>query len=258
MNFPPPIARQLVPFHGDAFTLKLKKPEALEKVLGVQVPASPDEATEVARGHELRVNRRYDAEGRWDRTSTAADLVDLLAQRGGLAFTTAVLIKVCSLPIPRDGGGPDQPFALRRDGQPWRRLREHLVASKDPSAVRAARDVAAQTWAQAEQDELRCALAFAFCEDAWVEAMIDPMFQKGYGRWAVLAAVRDPQQALALMKRIVKSDLRFQLYEEAVIHLPTLVKTAGPEGRAELEKMIERAWNEKVKKPFIALSACHD
>jgi hypothetical protein len=258
MNFPPPLARQLVPFPGDPLTLKLKKPEALEKALGVKVPASPDEATEVARAHELRVNRRYDAAGAWDRSSTSSEWVDLLAQRAGLAFTTSVLIKACSLRIPRDGGGPDQPFALRRDGQPWRRLREHLVASKEPSAVKAAHALAVQHWAQAAQDELRCGLAFAFCDASWVEAMIDPMFEKGYGRWAVLAAVRDPQRALALMRRLADANLRFQLYEEAVVFIPTLVKTAGPEGRAALEQMIERAWNEKVKKPFIALRACYD
>ena len=33
MNFPPGIARQLVPFAGEGFVLKLKKPKALEKLL---------------------------------------------------------------------------------------------------------------------------------------------------------------------------------------------------------------------------------
>lgn len=255
MIFPPPLAKQLVPFAGDAFTLKLKKAEALEKALGVKVPAAPDEAAEVKRAHELRVNRRYTVAGAWDRSAAASEFVDLLVQRAGLAFTTSVLIKACSLPIPNDRGGPEQPYALRRDGQPWRRLREHLVASKDPKAVDAAHAVAAKV--DPKKLELRCGLAFAFCDEAWLEPLIDPMFENGYGCWALLAAVSDPKQALALMKRIVKEDLRFQLYEEAVIFIPTVVKTAGPAGKPELEKMVARAFNEKVKKPFTALLACY-
>ena len=264
MNFPPELARQLVPFPGDPFTLKLKKPEALEKALGVKVPAIPDLATEAERAHELRVNRRYNEKGSWDRSPVGAMLLDLWVQRGGLAFATGALIKACNRRLPRHNPPGEQPFDLRRDGQPWRRLREHLVASKDAKAVDAAHAEAARFWKLKPVDgfqeqtfrDLRCGLAFAFCDAAWVSEMIDPMFEEGYGCWCALAAVRDPKQARKLLERMVKEDLRFQLYEEAVVFLPTLVKTAGSAARPALEAMIEGAFNNKVKKPFLALLDC--
>ena len=82
------------------------------------------------------------------------------------------------------------------------------------------------------------------------------MFEEGYGRWAVLAAISDPTQARTVAKRLANHDPPYQLYEEAVPHIPTLVKTMGDAGRPVLEQMVKKAYSKKALKPFAELLAC--
>lgn len=260
----PKLEKQVLPFvGGPRVSLKLRPVAALEKELGERVPAKPTQATEVARGVKRRIEACYDLKGNHDRSKTPALLVDLWVQRAGLAFTTGVLLDACSRPVPRVNMRGVTAYSLRRDAQPWRRLREHLVAA-EPAQVKEAHAVAERWWKQkppaealahASVLEVRCALAFSFCDQAWVHEVLDEVFEQGYGRWAVLSAITEPKAALAALKRLSSVDTAYQIYEEAVVHLPTLVKVAGPAARATLQKLRDRAFSKKVQKPFAELLA---
>jgi hypothetical protein len=251
LKFSPTLAKQLLPFPGDATKVAMKSTAALEKLVGAKLPAKLDEAEELERGVALRIHHRYNEKGGWDRSTVGAALVDLWVQRGGVELATRLLARVCSATVPQ--GGYAKPYVLRHDGQPWARLRLHLCAQEDISSAR----VIAAGFREKAKGELGTALAFAFCVPEWVEEEIEPMIEDGYGRWAVLTAIQDRAKAVAVAKRMTSLPQAFQLYEEAVPHMPTLVRTMGDAGKPIIEKMVDKAYNAKAKKPFLALLGCY-
>jgi hypothetical protein len=156
--------------------------------------------------------------GQWDRSAAAAQLVDLWTQRAGLAFTTDALCRIADRRVPRQNPPGLEPYSIKRSGQPWLRLREHVLASR-PEQVAQAREVAAPFFERpspgdpTDAAELRCALAAVFADEAWVEACIAPMLESGYGRWVLLHAISSPAQALSVARRLTNFHARFQVCE---------------------------------------------
>lgn len=248
------VAKRLLPFPGRGVALKPRPAAALAAAIGEALPASLSEDVEVERGVRLGIHRRYDDQGRHLRSAVAPALVDAWVQREGLAFATAVLARVCREPVPATPASPHpRAYQLRHDGEPWRRLRQHLAATTSAGAPLAA----AQSARAGAPGELGAALAYAFCEPAWVAAELEDAFARGYGRMAVLAAITDPALALSAGERLVSLRPRYQLYEEAVPHVPTLAQTMGDAGRGVVEAMVAGAYGTGVRKPFAELLACY-
>lgn len=236
--------------------VNLKKSEA--KVPGV--PAKKlDLATEIARGAELRLNERYDEKGNWARDSVPRDLVDIWCARTGVAFATQALLGACAVKLRPGSQLPGRPYGIRRDGQPWARLREHLAAASDSDRT-AAKTHAAK--ARTRTDELRQAVAYAFCDPTWVAEDLEGMFKEGYGRLALLTALPDAKTARAALLRLLgEAGIEeriplYQLYEEAPIHIPNLVQQLDDSDADLLLKAQAKAFSTKVRKLWDDLVAC--
>jgi hypothetical protein len=232
----------------------LKKAEA--KVPGI--PAKPKQADEVKRALELRVNERYGSDGNLPRDEAVLRaLVDLWVARAGVVFATEVLLAVCAKPQePRNSAPSGAAYELRRDGQPWARLREHLAAASEADQA-AAKALAAK--ARSAKSELRQAVAYAFADPSWVAADLDGMFEAGYGQLALLTALPDAATARqALLRLLGKADIdeyiaEYQLVEEAPPHMPNLIATLDSADAALVKEAAKLAWNKVVAKPWLEL-----
>lgn len=242
---------QLLPVPGEPWKVSVDLKKSQTKVPGV--PAKPALDAEIARGGELRLNERYDEKGGHPRDTIARDLVDIWVARAGVAFTTQVLLGACTQPrretVSRKG--PPPPYDLRRDGQPWARLREHLAAASETD--RAAAKKLAEA-ARGRDDELRQAVAYAFCDPAWVAEDLEQMFRDGYGQLALLAALPDASSARMVLQRLLADQIRkFQLVEEAPPHMPNLVARLDEADADLVRQARDRAYKATLRKPWDAL-----
>lgn len=249
---------RVLPFPGDAWTVKvaLKKAEAnINKAGGAAVPDVPKVADEVKRGVKLRLNETYDVKGNHPRDTFGRDLVDVWITRAGVPFALEVLIAICETPQLPSLASPHGPrtYRLRRDGQPWARLREHLHA-----IAKEERDEAHKLAAKARsaKSELRQALAYAFCDAAWVEADMPAALKKGYGQLALLAACANARQARDalqfLMRDVGEGGVpKYQLIEEGVTHMPNLMRMLDDKDAPLVVAAARRAWNGASRKPWL-------
>jgi hypothetical protein len=250
---------RLRPYPGDSWQVAVDLKKAESKIKGV--PAAPTVDDEVARAIELGVNERYDTKGNLPRDTTPSDLVDILCARAGVAFATEVVVRACSEPQRARPHAPNvrNPYAIRHDGQPWGRLREHLAAA--PPADRAAAHAAAAT-ARARNDESRQAVAYALCDPTWVAEDTDSMFARGYGTLALLAAQPDAATARDALARLLGKTGReeyiapYQIVEEAFPHLPTLMLRLADDDASLVVEAARRAWNTATRKPWLEIVAC--
>lgn len=242
---------------GDAWRIDVKLAKAEAKVPGV--PAAPDLSTEILRGAQLRLNERYDAKGKHPRDTIPRDLVDIWCARAGVVFATQALLGACAMERQLGLSLETKLYELRRDGQPWARLREHLAAASE--ADRAAAKLHAAR-ARTRSDQLRPAVAYAFCDPTWVAEDLEAMFKHGYGRLALLTALPDAATARAALLRLLGEaaiDERipsYQLFEEATPHLPNLLQRLDDTDAALIHKARAKAWNATVRKPWDELLAC--
>lgn len=246
-------AAYVQPVRGKPWTLDVNLKKAEKSVPGV--PAKPTLAEEVARAVKLRVNERYGPDGNHPKGTAVRDFVDVLVARAGVAFATQVLIEACAkgqLPTATYPRGRD--YLLRHDGQPWRRLREHLAVAS-PAEVAAAKKVA--TAGRKRKGEVPPALAYAFCEPSWVKQDLPGMFENGYGQHALLAAISDAKTARAALVRLLEDEdiARYQLVEEAYPHVPNLMMVLGDKDATLIKRALERGWNNKTRKPWQELYA---
>jgi hypothetical protein len=246
----PEVRSRWLPFPGEPWTLA---PEPHP-----DVPSGPSVADEIARGLALRLQHRYDATtGMRPRDTHGRQLVDAWCERAGVAFATEVLIAIACTLLPKDPRNPvERPYAIRHDGQPWGRLREQLAVA--PAAQRArAHELAAA--ARDAPGELRFGLAYAFCDDAWVAEDRDAALTGGYGRLAVIASLRDAAQARAVLERMLDPTYtRFQLVEEAVPHVPNLMRRLDPADGELIVRAASLAWSKPSRRPWLPLVACYD
>lgn len=234
--------------------VNLKKAEA--KIPGV--PKKLDLATEILRGAELRLNERYDEKGNWARDSIPRDIVDIWCARAGVVFATQALLGACAVKLRPGLQLPGRPYGMRRDGQPWGRLREHLAAASESD--RAAAKVHAAK-ARTRTDELRAAVAYAFCDPTWVAEDLEGMFKEGYGRLALLTALPDAKAARAALLRLLgeaginERIPAYQLFEEAPPHIPNLVQQLDDSDADLIHKAQAKAFSAKVRKLWDDLAA---
>lgn len=243
-----------MPWPGAAYKLAAKPhPE---------VPATPVHDDEVARALAAGIDQRYDDAGRHPRDPVARQLVDAWCARGGVELATSVLCAVARSPGRVVAPSPTpRPYLLRRDGQPWRRLREQLVAA-DPTARERAKEIARRSWDEVggggvSASHVRAGLAYAFCDDAWVEVALPTALRDGYGQLAVLAAVRDPEVLARSIDALFAQPI-YQLVEELVPHAPTIVETLGEQRIELIIRIARRAANKPLRKPWLAILACVD
>lgn len=249
-------AERVVPVPGVPFTLKINLTKAEKAVPGV--PAKPKLAEEVARGISLRLNECYSETGNHPRDTFGRDLVDVWCARAGVAFATHAVIATCAkgqLPSPRNATA--RPYRIRIDGQPWRRLREQLAAAS-PADRAAAKAIAAKARKKtAAYAEVRCGIAYAFCDPAWVKAELAGMFEEGYGRLVLLAAMPDAKTARAALVRLLDDPdiATYQLVEEAPPHVPNLMLSLDDKDAPLIRRALDKAWNKATKKPWQELVA---
>jgi hypothetical protein len=249
-------AERVVPVPGKPFELVTNLKKAEKTVPGV--PAKPKLADEVARAIKLRVNERYSKEGNDPRDTFGRDLVDLWCARAGVVFATQAVIETCSKgQLPTMYNVNRRHYQLRLDGQPWRRLREQLAAAK-PAERASAKAVAAKARKTSKgRDELRFGIAYAFCDPAWVKEDLAGMFDEGYGRLALLAAMPDAKTARSALVRLLEDDdiARYQLVEEAPPHVPNLMLVLDDKDAPLIRRALDEAWNNKTRKPWQELVA---
>lgn len=249
-------AERVVPVPGQPFELKTNLKKAEKAIPGV--PVKPTLADEVTRGVTFRLCERYNEKGNHPRDTFGRDLVDLWCARAGVAFATEAVIATCAKGQQRsDPSQRARPYLLRIDGQPWRRLREQLAAAS-PADRAAAKAVAAKgRKKKAEYDEVRCGIAYAFCDPAWVRAELEGMFEEGYGRLALLAAMPDAKTARnALVRMLDDPDIAtYQLIEEAPPHVPNLMLSLEDKDAPLIRRALDKAWNKATKKPWQELVA---
>lgn len=259
---------KLLPFPGDprdTWTVdvnakSLKKSEAnIAKGGGGAVPAKPTIKAEVKRGIDLRLNEVYGEKGNHPRDTFGRDLVDVWCARAGVAFATEVLVAITDEPQREEAHRPGHrpPYRLRRDGQPWARLREHLAACSADERKQAhaiAKD------ARDAKHEARQAVAYAFCDAAWVAADIkDGALKKGYGQLALLASLENAQQGRDALALLMSNAVpKYQLIEEAPAHIPNLMKVLDDDDAPLIIEAAKRAWNAASRKPWLEIVACID
>ncbi len=254
-------ADRLLPVPGDEWTVdvKLKKAEGnIAKGGGDVVPAKPAVKTEVKRGVDLRLNEVYDEKGNHPRDTLGRDLVDVWCARAGVAFATEVVIAIgaekqrarASIP-----GGP-RPYRLRRDGQPFARLREHLAACSAADR-KSAHEIA--KGARDAKSDVKQAVAYAFCDEAWVAADIKHAWQMGYGQLALLASLQTAKQGRDALAVLTSAAVpKYQLIEEAPAHIPNLMKVLDDDDAPLIVAAAKRAWNAASRKPWLEIVACID
>jgi hypothetical protein len=237
---------RLLPFPGDG---------PVELTL-LATNASDDVDAEVARGVSLRLHERYDARGNIPRDDPSR-FVDSLVGANGLAFATRVLVNVCNRAQQERPTNPGHraPYELRRDGQPWARLRRHIFRAGVAAADRdAALDVA--RGARELGNDLRFAVAYAFCVDEWVAADLPRALKEGYGKLALLASLANGAQArhaLAVLLGDHGYSPPYQLVEEAVAHIPNLIRRLDDADAGLVARAAGLAWNATTRKPWRAI-----
>lgn len=240
----------LLPYPGEPWTIALDlrgSARALDKLVG-RVPEQPELAAEVDRGLAARLDHRYDDEGNHPHDLLGRHLVDLWCDRRDVVFATEVLIAIVRT------RAADEAYEIRKDGQPWARLREHLLAG--PAELRArARAVAASARMQ-PAGELLPALAYAFCERDWVDEDLDAALERGYGQLALLACLTEPARIAGAIERVVET--LYQLIEEAVPHIPNIMSRLGEDGAALIVTCAGLAWDKPSRRPWIELVRCYD
>lgn len=248
---------RLLPRPGEPWQVAVDLKKAEAKIPGV--PASPKLAEEIARAVSLRVNERYGADGNLPRDTFARDIVDIWCARAGVVFATKALIGVCATGQQPSNSHPSgKAFELRRDGQPWARLREHLAAAS-PDDYAEAKAIAAK--ARKRKDELRQAVAYAFCDPAWVAQDLEQMFEAGYGQLALLSALPDAKTARNVLQRLLGEAgideyiAEYQLVEEAPAHIPNLMAVLDASDAPLIKKALAKAWNKPTRKPWEELVA---
>ncbi|MFV8751116.1 hypothetical protein ACNOYE_11280 [Nannocystaceae bacterium ST9] len=239
---------RLLPYPGEPWPLILDlraSTKALGKSVGA-VPEQPTLAAELARGLAARLGDRYDEQGNHPHDLLGAHLVDLWCDRRDVVFATEVLIAIAR--------ACPTPYALRKDGLPWSRLREHLLSA--PADVRAQARALAAAARSEPAGELRPALAYAFCERAWVDEDLDEALRQGYGQLALLACLTEPAAIAGAIERVVET--LFQLIEEAVPHMPNVMSRLGDEGASLIVTCAGLAWDKASRVPWLDLVACYD
>lgn len=247
---------KLVPYPGDEWTIASdlrKSAKAVEKIAGA-VPEHPTLEEELQRGLTARLDHRYNEAGNHPRDSLGRELVDLWCARRGVVFATEVLIAIVRTRPPKALRAEDKPFKLRRDGQPWGRLREHLLSGS--SEQFSAAHAVAERARREPSGELRPALAYAFCDAAWVNEDFGAALKAGYGQLALLTCV--PADRAAATLRAMMTGIRFQLIEEAVPHIPTVMSRLGDDGSSLIVEIAELAWDRASRKPWLELVGCYD
>jgi hypothetical protein len=258
-------AALLLPFPDEAWTIDLagakKGARAIVEATG-ELPAMPTIESETARGLALRLDQRYGENGNHPRDTFGRDLVDLWCGRLGLEHTTRILVAIVRAPNPNPSGR--RSYEIRRDGQPWRRLREH-VATADLETRGRAKAVAAEAWADIVRDpdstplgiaSLRAGLVYAFCDDAWTTEMLPSAIATGYGQLAVLAALRDAEQLARTIEALFEKPI-YQLVEELPPHAPNVMRTLGADRPELVIRIARRAATKKLQKPWLDLLACY-
>lgn len=250
---------RLLPLPGETWTLTadLKKAEkAVLKAGGGQVPAAPTVKEEVQRAVSLRVHERYNPQGNYPRDTCGRDLVDVWCARRGVAFATEVLIAVCRQPREKAN---HRAYELRLDGQPWGRLREHLAVA-DAKERKAALALAATARKADKKSELPAALAYAFCEQAWVKEALPRALDKGYGQLALLTALTDKKklrEALVfLLGETEEYVAKYQLVEYLYPHMPTVLQLLDDADAPMVVRAGEQAWNKATRKPWLEIVGC--
>lgn len=248
---------RLLPRIGEPWQVKVDLKKAEAKVKGV--PATPELATEIERGATLRLNERYDEKGGHPRDSVARDLVDIWVARAGVEFATQAALGACAEPRRATSSRPTPgAYALRRDGQPWARLREHLAAASEADRAAAKKHAAS---ARTRTDELRQAVAYAFGDPAWVAEDLERMFKAGYGQLALLTVLPDAATARAALLRLLGEAgidefiPPYQLIEEAPPHMPNLMAILDDADAELIHKAHAKAWNAATRKPWAELVA---
>lgn len=246
---------RLLPFPGDEWTVdvKLKKAEAnIAKGGGFAVPAQPNVDAEVKRGVDLRLNEVFDEKGNHPRDTLGRDLVDVWCARAGVAFATEVLVAIGQEEQRERASTPNASrlYRMRRDGQPWARLREHLATCAAADRKRAH---GSAVQARKAKGEVKQAVAYAFCDDEWVAADIAAgALKRGYGQLALLASLKTAQQgrdALALLTSTAVP--KYQLIEEAPAHIPNLMRILEDDDAPLIVAAAQRAWNAASRKPWL-------
>lgn len=240
------VKARLLPYPGEAWTLAAD-PRASARALAQlgEPPESPTLAAELARGLAAGLDHRYDAQGNHLDDRLAAHLVDRWCARAGVGFATEVLIEIVRT-------RPN--YELRRDGQPWGRLREQLYGAAPGDRGRA--------WAIASAarreatGELRPALAYAFCDPAWVDEDLDDALRHGYGQLALLACLAEPDRIATALEQVVTT--LYQLIEEAVPHIPNVMRRLGDAGSDLILTCASLAWDERTRAPWLELVRCYD
>ena len=237
----------LLPFPGDEWTIA-KRPAR------TKVPdGTLDVAKEVKRGLKHRLEHRYNAKGNHTHDTLGRALVDAWCARANVAFATEVLIAICKTPHKSKATPWPTLYQLRWDGQPWARLREHLACASDDARERAHALAAAAR--DEAKGELGAALAYAFCDEDWVTAELDPAIESGYGQLAVLAATRDATQLRAAFERLMTAP-RYR-FEEIVPHVPCVMRVLGDAGAGLIVKAAGGASSNKARKPWLEFVACY-
>jgi hypothetical protein len=247
---------KLLPYPGDDWTTESdlrKAAKAIEKIAGA-VPEHPTLEAEVQRGLTARLDHRYNEAGNHPRDTLGRELVDLWCARRGVEFATEVLIAIARTRPANAQTREDKPYKLRRDGQPWGRLREHLLGGSSEQ-LEAARALAERARGE-PAGELRPALAYAFCDADWVAEDLEAALKAGYGQLALLSCLSAEPAAATLRKMI--GGVRFQLIEEAVPHIPNVMSRLGEAGSSLIVGIAELAWDKSSRKPWLELVGCYD
>ncbi len=240
---------RLLPYPGETWPLEIDLSASIRAAASVGVvPDQPTHESELARGLAAHLDERHEP-GNRSSSPLARHLVDLWCHRRDVVFATEVAIAIAET----RPATTDNPYSLRKDGQPWARLREHLLSA--PSDLfEQARAVAASARTRGA-GELRPALAYAFCERDWVDEDLDEALREGYGRLALLACLTDHGQIADAIEQVAAT--LHQLIEEAVPHFPNVMSRLGDDGAALIVTCAGLAWDRPSREPWLNLVRCY-
>jgi hypothetical protein len=201
-------------------------------------------------GIAQRVPERNNEKGNPATDSHGDRLVDTCVATGGVELATRFLVEVC-------GRVSEGIYGIRRDGAPWGRLRQHLAAAS-PEERKKAKAIAAK--ARDFTDQRRQAVAFAFCDPAWVAEDFPEVFRHKYGKLALIASLSTAEQAREAMWRLLGKDDTFPpphyLVEEAVAFIPNLMRVMDAADADLIIEGAKLAWNKSTLKPWLEIVAC--
>jgi hypothetical protein len=251
-----------LPFPGEPWQPKVDIAASVQRLakVGVAIPQKPALADEVKRALELRLHCNYGPDGNRPKDIHGRDAVDLWVAGAGLAMTTEILVEACKRghhQASRPAQFGDAPYNVRTDGLPWSRLREHLVAASEGDRADARKVAAAARKAKKQAgNELGPAVAYAFCDDAWVAEDLEAALEHGYGRLCLLAALATPAQAKHALEVMKTEAPKYMLLENGYTHMPNLMVRLADADADLVIDICEMAWNKAVRKPWLDIAAC--